>query len=276
MEPELMARLRALPREHLILLLEKLVARHATLSTDLLSLLDDLTALQADETIPFTVDDLAFHRTTVPTLSPQEIDVYRQRITTYGAQFQAGTSLQALFDEIVYYLQGAGTLFDRGLYLPALEIYEIIFDTRLSLSERSLILIFDRAIDEYLPELGLLLTEMSSLVILDQSSLSVSSESEGPLGKTTFLPQLSISIRQNWLKRLFYFWLNRLDDRLVNEQILDILHETMWMEDRKLMQQLILDAIAESRSCGHTNIVDFSQQSRIRHLERFMREFVPD
>jgi hypothetical protein len=46
------------------------------------------------------------------------------------------------------------------------------------------------------------------------------------------------------------------------------------MEDRNFMQQLILDAIAGSRSCDHTNSVDFSQQSPIRHLEKFMREFV--
>jgi hypothetical protein len=328
MEQELARRLRAMKKEQLILLLEELIKRNATLSDDIASLLNtSVTNLQADDAPSLNADELVIHRTPNQIITPQDIAIYRQRIESYDERLQQGEAQQAIFDELVHFLQGADELLNQDHYLLALEIYETILDTRLSQPEGALAAIFDRAVDEFLPELDLLLAEASSLMIINPVQLDVADTlqaqhpKEAPyteeelknseiaeiapsetaadtlkIVKTSdptedteihrlqaqaqssiFTPQLSITRRQSWLARLFGFWLKRMDrdDHHLDEQILEMIHETMWSEDIPMIRQLILDAIAGSPSSDHANIVDFSHQSRVRHLEKLLREFSP-
>ena len=163
-------------------------------------------------------------------------------------------------------------------------MYELVLDTRLSLDDSPLTDIFDRAIDEFLSELDLLLVETSSLMIintplvlldeenknmLQQTDSVPAMDDEEPLDEETFIgepqvrepqtipdqeitfprivpdtnsitrhdpspenkptskhtnnqpaltPQLPTPLRQQWLQRLFQFWLLRLDTHTIDEQ----------------------------------------------------------
>ncbi|HZR40467.1 MAG TPA: hypothetical protein VFB12_10150 [Ktedonobacteraceae bacterium] len=269
MEPELVQRLHNSTKEQLVLLLQELGRRHTPLVGEIAEILDSLAQTAQDdnenaqekEQAAFNADDLVIRRPLPQSvLSTHDLHAYQQRLEGYPALLDQGGAPQAIFDDLISILQEVETRADRleqRYHLQALDIYALVLDTRLATRNPALTSIFDRGIDEFMPMLATLLVETSSTVELDTSIVA---------------PLLSANTRQRWLERLLTLWLKRLDAYHTEENLPEVILEVAWSEDVSVLRNLIQDELHQQRHKDHSNIVDFSHQSRIRILEKFLKE----
>ncbi len=256
MGSELSHYLYTLSKEQLILLLQELVERHATLGEEIAEILSKQLATDHPH---FDADALVLRRSFPQSLQlPQDYHASLQRVASYSLQLQQGVSPQTLFDDLVTLLQEAEVRASQYDYQQALDIYATIIDARLTTESPVLNAMFDRTINEFIPTFDALLTEVSSTLM-----------SSGTTPITPLLPQ---DQRQGWLQRLFMLWLKRMDMHQSAEQLPEIVLEIAWGEDAKQLQQLVHNALSQPGDGEHSNIVDFSRQSRTRALEKFLHD----
>ncbi len=279
METDLAQRLRNVSKEHLVLLIQELTGRHPTLTKEIENTLATFAAqstnLTADD--EFSADTLVLRR---PLLQPSShsfnFDAYQQRLADYPARLQEGTSPQDIFDDLVVLLQEAEWRADQYDYHQALSTYALVIDYRLALQNTILLHIFDRSIDEFMPVLAMLLSETSSLTTPDDdSTIDHEIATIEPISRhvrTELSPLLPTDKRQLWLQRLFSLWLKRLDNHYSEENLPEIMLEIAWSEDVVLLRALVEKELHQHPTSTHSNIVDFSRQSRTRVLEKFLRE----
>ncbi|GAC1369661.1 MAG: hypothetical protein NVS2B12_18270 [Ktedonobacteraceae bacterium] len=297
MEPDVAQLLQHVPREQLILLLQEIVKRHPTLAPEIETMLTTLATpatlsafanRPADQSPPlddeFTADALILRRPSPQQLpAPFHLDAYRQHMQDYALRMQQGATPQDILDDLVTLLQEAEWRADQYDYQQALTIYALVIDTRLALDNTILIYIFDRALNEFMPVLVTLLSEASSLITSDDDSDTSNATDEHPLPKIDVLPLsgdalpalsavLPTEKRQLWLERLFSLWLKRLDSYYTEENLPGVMLEIAWSDDVPLLRSLVEKELQQQPASMHSNIVDFSLQSRTRTLEKFLRE----
>jgi hypothetical protein len=264
MESQLEQRLRHLSKAQLLHLLQELALQHPSLQEEIVEILarlapDTIHNSQDDHASTFDVDSLVLKRPTVQFVQKSlNRDFYLQRVTAYSTQIQQDGSAQAIFDDLVNLLQEAEMRADQYDYQQALDIYAIVLDERLAIHHPVLSTIFDRAIDEFMPGLNMLLSEISS---------TVTSYNPAPIS-----PLLPAELRQNWLRRLFALWLKRTDAHRAEEHLPDMLLDVAWSDDIMLLRNLAQQELETQSNDDHSNIVDFSRQARTRILEKFLRE----
>lgn len=284
MEPKLDSLLQHASHEHLYLLLREMVERHPALLDEIVTLLEgfeeakdglenlrDLQlprhdATELDEEVTedwdFNGDEIvAFRPPSQPILLPLDIDAYRLRIEAYGERLNQGASSQVIYDDLSELLEEAETRAEHHDYHNALHLYALVLDERLAERSSTLTLIFDKAIDEIMPILETLLSEVSSNVSFDPSIV--------------LSPLLTIVVRRSWLERLFALWLKHLDVRRLDESMPELLLNVAWSEDLPLLHALIQQELQHHPRSGPSNIVDLSRQYRIRALEKFLKELPP-
>ena len=286
MEQDLVQRLHNATKEQLVLLIQELASHSSTLSTEIEKALATISTRPADQSSTneeFTADTLVLHRP-LPSSStlPFNLELYRQRLNDYPLRLQQGASPQDIFDDLIVLLQQAESRADQYDYQQALTIYGLVIDTRLALQHPILLPIFDRSIDEFMPVLAMLLSEASSLILSDESSPADNDPTPSNIHADTLSlvgglhsepsPLLPSDKRRLWLERLFSLWLRRLDDHYSQENLPDIILEVAWNEDVPLLRSFIEKELHQQPTTPHSNIVDFSLQSRTRILEKFLRE----
>jgi len=285
MEQDLAQRLHNATKEQLVLLIQELASHSSTLSMEIEKTLASISTRPPDQSSideEFTADTLVLHRP-LPSSStlPFNLEIYRQRLTDYPLRLQQGASPQDIFDDLIVLLQEAEFRADQYDYQQALTIYGLVIDARLALQHLILLPIFDRSIDEFMPVLAMLLSEASSLILSDENSSADDPTPSGIHTDTLSLvgglhsepsPLLPSDKRRLWLERLFSLWLRRLDDHYSQENLPDIILEVAWNEDVPLLRSFIEKELHQQPATPHSNIVDFSLQSRTRILEKFLRE----
>jgi hypothetical protein len=277
MEQFLAQRLRNSTKERLVLLVQELVSRHPTLAGEIESMLLSTQPAILSTNDEFSADMLILRRPLTQQSSHSfNFDVYQQHLVDYPLRLQQGTSPQDIFDDLVVLLQEAEWRADQYDYQQALSTYALVIDYRLALQNTVLIHIFDRSIDEFMPVLAMLLSESSSLTTPDDGpDVDNDVTTIEPIARRTHAelsPLLPLDKRQLWLKRLFSLWLKRLDNHYSEENLPEIMLEIAWSEDVVLLRSLIEKELHLQPANTHSNIVDFSRQSRTRILEKFLRE----
>jgi len=279
METDLAQRLRNVTKEHLVLLIQELTSRHPTLTKEIENTLATLSAQPTNLTTDdeFSADTLVLRRPlSQPSSHSFNFDAYQQRLAGYPLRLQEGTSPQDIFDDLVVLLQEAEWRADQYDYQQALSTYALVIDYRLTLQDTILLNIFDRSIDEFMPVLAMLLSETSSLTTPDDDATIdrdiATIELISRRVRSELSPLLPTDKRQLWLQRLFSLWLKRLDNHYNEENLPEIMLEIAWSEDVVLLRALVEKELHIQPSSTHSNIVDFSRQSRTRVLEKFLRE----
>jgi len=278
MEQELEDRLRRISKDHLLLLIHELIQRYPLLHTEIVMLLDkdmfqqfaplymeesakDATELDeenSDEDWDFGSNELAtLHPVSPPVLVSLDREACRQRIASYLPRLQHGEALQALAGDLDELLDEAETRAEHHDYRDAMEVYALVLDERLAERDEKLVYMFDKAIDDVMPILETLLSEASSNIVFETSTLS---------------PLLTPEMRQEWLVRLFTLWLRRLDAHHIEENVPEIMLNVAWSEDVALLRSLIQGELQKQPTSERTNIVDFTQQYRVRTLDKFLKE----
>lgn len=275
MEQELEDRLRGASKEQLLLLIQELATRHPLLQTEMATLMDrnvsnSLTSLSRQEAEEiegsdditedwdFGSDELnALHPITAPVLAVLDHDACLQRVADYLTRLQQGEALQTLAHDLNMLLDEAETRAEHHDYHKAMDVYAIVLDERLAERNEKLTHMFDKAIDDIMPILETLLSEASSNMLFET---------------TTLTPLLTPRMRQEWLKRLFALWLHRLDAHNIEENVPEIMLNVAWSEDVALLRHLVQSELQQQPINEHSNIVDFTRQYRTRTLEKFLRE----
>ncbi len=277
MEPELEHRLYSLSKETLVLLLKELAARHASVSLEMAAILDMLATaaaptIQGQDTVAaFHPDQLVMRSSSMPLASsPPDLAVRQQQLAGYIARLQQGEAPQAIFDDLVSLLLEAEASADQKDYSQALALYALALDAYLETEDPTLQAIFERAIDEFMPVLDMHLNEASSLLVPDTTYIASSVHPSPALSSL-----LTVDQRHQWLKRLFSLWLMRIDSHHAENDLPEIILEIAWSEDVPFLRQLVEHESRDAPSIEHTNIVDFSRQSRTRILEKFLQELPP-
>ena len=246
-------------KEQLILLLQELARRHASLGEEIAEILQKQLATDHPH---FNTDELELQRSFPQSLQlPQDYHNNLQRIASYSLQLQQGVSPQTLFDDLVTLLQEAEAPASQYTYQQALDIYATIIDERLITESPVLSALFDRAINEFMPAFTTLLTEVSSTLMSSSTS--------------SIIPLLPQDHRQAWLQRLFMLWLKRMDRQQSAEQLPEILLEIAWSEDFEQLQQFIHNALSQQKDGERPQSVDFSCQTRTHALEKFLHDLPP-
>ncbi len=279
MKLELEDQLQRANKKQLHLLIQELAVRHPPLKVEIVELLEKVCGLsvspglleatvatdsgsQLDEDVTedwdFSGDELmAIRPLPQPVLLPLDQEGYRRRIEAYLTRLNQGESPQAIFEDLNELLDEAETRAEHHDYQGAMELYALVLDERLAERNPALVHIFDKAIDDIMPILETLLSEASSNILFEASSLA---------------PLLTLEMRQEWLKRLFALWLKRLNAHHVEENVPEIMLNVAWSEDVALLRHLIKGELQLQPSNEHSNIVDFTQQYRTRTLEKFLKE----
>jgi len=278
MEQELQGRLRRTDKEHLLQLIQELVLRYPLLQAEIATFLDedvskqlaalhveeelasdsDLDEENSDEDWNFGGDVLAaLHPVSSPVLLPLDRELCRQRIEGYLTRLQQGESLQTLVEDLDALLDEAETRAEHHDFGGAMDVYALVLDERLAERDERLISLFDKAIDDIMPILETLLSEASSSILFETSTLA---------------PLLTTEIRQEWLVRLFVLWLRRLDAHHIEENVPEILLNVAWGEDVALLRGLIQGELQKQPVSERSNIVDFAQQYRTKTLDKFLKE----
>ncbi len=276
MEPELEHYLHTINKTQLASLVQELVVRHPVLLTEVVELLGQFAGTEsADDTEESDTeidseatedwdfsgddDDLAeLHSVARPSLPLLEIESKQQQINNYAERLLQGESQQSIGSNLLHLLREAEMRADQHDYQGALALYALILDKRLTEKNGVLIHIFDKAIDESMPFLEALLSETSSSITFDASI---------PLS-----PLLTLSMRHEWLQRLFLLWLKRLDLHHTEEDVPEIMLDVAWNDDAPFLYSLVQNELQPSNQDDHSNIVDFSRQYRVRALEKFLKE----
>jgi hypothetical protein len=286
MELDLIQRLRNATKEQLVLLIQELTQRHPMLHTEIEHTLTVASTQQNSPQSPddeeFSADTLVLRRPLPPQNSlPLDLNLYQQRLLAYSMRLQQGDLPQDIFDDLIAILQDAEMRADQYDYQQALNIYALVIDTRLTVQHIVLAHIFDRSIDEFMPVLAMLLSEVSSLItsedVYNSPDANDAHNTEHPSNISKVItndlsPLLPTDNRQCWLERLFSLWIKRIDNHQVEENLPEIMLEVAWSEDVSLLQSLIEKELYQQPTSIHSNIVDFSLQSRTRMLEKFLRE----
>lgn len=203
---------------------------------------------------------------------------FKQRLQ-YTMRLQQGETPEAIFDDLINLLQTAEAYADRNSYQQALDIYAQVMNAHLATDEALLIALFDRAITEFLPQLDILLTEASSLIISEPSQLS--DPSNIPASSTSIAsptpvpvsisPWLTTEVRRSWLERLIALWLKCIDMHQISEQLQEIIFEVAWSEDIAFLRHLVESELQHNTSSDtHVHIGGFAKQSRT--LEQFLKQ----
>ncbi|MBV9713085.1 MAG: hypothetical protein JO011_19460 [Ktedonobacteraceae bacterium] len=276
MELELERLLPAASKEQLVSLLQELTIRHPILLTEIVELLERFAAPTLDEVaeegnteidseatenwdFSGDDDDLAeLPSVSRPNLPPLNIEIRRQQINSYAERLQQGESQQSIGSHLLHLLREAEARADLHDYQASLDLYALILDKRVAEKSGALVHIFDKALDEAMPFLEALLNETSSSMTFD-ASMSPS-------------PLLTPSMRQAWLKRLFVLWLKRMDLHQKEEDVPTVMLDVAWNDDAALLRSLVQNELQQLNQDKHSNIVDFSRQSRVRALEKFLKE----
>lgn len=293
MEAELESQLQAATRQQLLTLVRELAERYPQLHQEMSELLLYASSLSLHSTLlsrPSTQSDnrrdesenteplsdelgevgeieedwdfssdkpLTLHPMTPPALQAIDYEVYHQRLQQYAQRLEGGESPQSLFQDLNTLLEEAETRAEQHDYQSAIDLYALIIDERLSADHPALVHLLDKAIDDVMPILETLLSEVSSNIFFDSSSLT---------------PLMPIERRQQWLMRLFALWLKRLDAHYLDESIPEMMLNMAWSEDVLLLRRMVQEALQQLPLNEHSNIVDFSRQYRTRTLERFLKE----
>ncbi|GAC1561138.1 MAG: hypothetical protein NVS9B9_06100 [Ktedonobacteraceae bacterium] len=278
MEQELEDRLRRISKDHLLLLIQELTRRYPRLHTELAMLLDkdksqqlvvlheeeiaedksDLDEENIDEDWDFGSDELAtLHPVSAPVLLSLDREACKQRVTGYLTRLQQGEALQTLAGDLDALLDEAETRAEHHDYRGAMDVYALVLDERLAERDDKLVHMFDKAIDDIMPILETLLSEASSNILFETSTLT---------------PLLTPEMRQEWLVRLFTLWLRRLDAHHIEENVPEIMLNVAWSEDVTLLRHLIQGELQKQPTSERSNIVDFTQQYRARTLDKFLKE----
>ena len=275
MEQELEDRLRRISKDHLLLLIQELTQRYPLLHTEIAMLLDkgtsqplymeerveddiELDEETIDEDWDFGSDELAaFHPVSSSGLVSLDREACRQRIAGYLPRLQHGEILQTLAGDLDALLDEAETRAEHHDYRGAMDTYALVLDERLAERDEKLVHMFDKAIDDIMPILETLLSEVSSNIVFETSTLT---------------PLLTPEMRQEWLVRLFTLWLRRLDAHHIEENVPEIMLNVAWSEDVALLHSLIQQELQKQPTSEHSNIVDFTQQYRVRTLDKFLKE----
>ncbi len=267
MEQELEDRLRGANKESLLLLIQELARRYPLLQTEIAMLIDmdksnaalsvpskeDERSGDSNENWDFNGDEL-IHPSLLPAL---DYEACRQRVAGYLARLQQREALQVLANDLNMLLDEAEMRAEHHDYHEAMDVYAIVLDERLAERDEKLTQMFDKAIDDIMPILETLLSEASSNMLFETSTLT---------------PLLTPEMRQEWLKRLFALWLHRLDAHYVEENVPEIMLNVAWSEDVALLRSLVQSELQQQPSNEHSNIVDFTRQYRTRTLDKFLRE----
>ncbi|GCE47991.1 hypothetical protein EI42_05266 [Thermosporothrix hazakensis] len=263
MEPEPGSRLHYASKQQLLHVLEVLLARHPELQAEVAATLHSLDAQpqeedawEAERTLDAWDDDevIIIPSQKHPSLPPMDLGAYRQRIDNYPVRLEQKESLKVLRADLVELLHEAELRTVHYDYYNALGLYALILDARLSSRNTQIDRLFDEVIDEFIPSLAALLSEASNSVGYD----------------TSFRPLLSDEERTGWLKRLFAFWLKRLEQRRGDDELVEIMYDMAWNSDADLLRQLAEEELSRLKDEGPSNIVDFSRQYRTRLIERFL------
>ncbi len=278
MEQELEDRLRRLSKDHLLLLIQELTQRYPLLHTEIGMLLDKDTSLQGapfyrekrgesetglddeniDEDWDFGSDELvALHPVSPPGLLALDREACQQRIASYLLRLQQGEPLQTIAGDLDALLDEAEIRAENHDYRGAMDVYALVLDERLAERDEKLVHMFDKVIDDIMPILETLLSEASSNIVFETSTLT---------------PLLTPEMRQEWLVRLFALWLRRLNAHYVEENVPEIMLNVAWSEDVALLRSLIQDELQKQPMNEHSNIVNFTQQYRARTLDKFLKE----
>jgi hypothetical protein len=274
MEHELKHRLQHTDKAHLILLLQELAARHPQLLSEVSELLEqvvldspssfnggndanDVNAKHTDEDWDYSSDLLSkFPATPRSNLLPLDMEAYQQRFSQYNTIEVKEESLQLVDQELVELLKETEARVDQHDYHAALDLFALLINARVAETNIELSPLFDRAIDEGMPILETLLSEVSSHIMFDAS--------------ITLSPLLSSPMRQQWLELLFALWLKRLDRYHEEEEIPEIILDIAWSDDVPLLRGLVMKELHYSEE--HINIVDLTRQYRARALEKFIKQ----
>lgn len=264
MEPDIEARLKEASREQMVRLFQELSARHPELLIEMVDLLVDMIEKERDGLVQSNWRDDSNEVVILPSsrhpVAPlMDLDGYKQRVAQYVERLRHRESVAVISSDLGTLLVEAEQRTLHYDYYNALGIYAIVLDERLAERSAALNRLLDRSIDEVIPNLATLLSEASS---------SLGYESN-------VAPLLSKDERQLWLMRLFKLWLVRLDNRVVEEDISDIILDMLWREDVPILERAILDALTSLRKDRTSIIVDLNQQYRLRTLERFLKEIPP-
>ena len=274
MEQELENRLRHTTKEHLLQLIQELMLRYPLLQPEIATLLDvdvqlaalnvekivaeDLDEENSEEDWDFGGDVLAtLHPVAPSVLLPLDNEACRQRIEDYGVRLQQGEPVQTLAEDLNALLDEAEMRAEHHDFRGAMDVYALVLDERLTERNEQLISLFDKAIDDIMPILETLLSEASSNILFETSTLT---------------PLLTPEMRQEWLARLFSLWLRRLDAHHVEENVPEIMLNVAWSEDVALLRHLIQGELQKQPVSERSNIVDFTQQYRARTLDKFLKE----
>jgi hypothetical protein len=274
MEHELEHRLQHTEKAHLILLLQELAARHPQLLSEVSDLLEqvvldspssfsdgndgnDVNEKHTDEDWDYS-GNLPSKLPTTPrsNLLPLDLEAYQQRFKQYSTIEVREESLQLVDQELVELLKETEARIDHHDYHAALDLFALLVNTRVAETNVELSPLFDRAIDEGMPMLETLLSEVSSQIMFDAS--------------ITLSPLLSSPMRQQWLERLFALWLKRLDKYHKEEEIPEIILDIAWSDDVPQLRGLVMKELYYSEE--HSNIVDLTRQYRARALDKFLKE----
>ena len=270
MEQELEDRLRGANKEFLLLLIQELARRYPLLQPEIAMLIDKNNSAISPLTIEDEVsgdisEDWDFNGDELPTLPPTsapllpvlDYEACKRRVTSYLARLQQGETLQVLANDLNMLLDEVETRAEHQDYHEAMDVYAIVLDERLVERDANLTQMFDKAIDDIMPILETLLSEASSNMLFETSTLT---------------PLLTPEMRQEWLKRLFALWLHRLDAHYIEENVPEIMLNVAWSEDVALLRSLVQNELQQQPSSEHSNIVDFTRQYRTRTLDKFLRE----
>ncbi len=270
MEQELEDRLQRVSKDSLLQLIQELILRYPLLQTEIVTLLDNDSSRQLyaseddseldeesiDEDWNFGTDELpALHP--IPPLISLDSEACRLRIVSYLSRLRQGETLQILAEDLEFLLDEVEASAEHHNYRGALEVYALVLDERLAERDERLVHMFDKAIDDVMPILETLLSEASSNIVFETSTLT---------------PLLTPETRQEWLIRLFTLWLRRLDAHRVEENVPEIILNVAWSEDVALLRSLIVDELQKQPTNERSNIVNFTQQYRVRTLDKFLKE----
>jgi hypothetical protein len=271
MEPEMEHRLQSTNKAQLILLLQELAARHPQLLSEFSEFFEqgasiavpdgfnepELTSERNEEEWDFSGNTPStFQTTPPPAILPLNLENYRQRFVNYSTLEIQDETLKQVDRELIELLKECEARVDCRDYHAALDLFSLLVEARNAEVNPDLSPLFDRTIDEGMPILETLLSEVSSHILFDAA--------------ITLSPLLSPLMRQQWLERLFSLWLKRLDRYHNEEEIPEIILDIAWSDDAVLLRGLVLKELQYSQE--HTNIVDLTRQYRARALEKFLKE----
>lgn len=271
MEPELERRLHNIQRDQLLSLLQDLVARHPSLLSEVTETLNGWeapTPIENEDDDEVTEDwDFSGSKAVIHTASPSERELLetaslREHIQGYSARLQQGEALQILKQDLSQVLHKIEEIANHSDSYEPLELYALLIEQRLDGQTDELVQLFDAGLDEAMPMLEMLLCEASSNMVFDSSS------------STPLTSSLTQNARRRWLEQLFALWTKRLVGYRAESSLPELIMDVAWQEDMDLLRDLVQHELQCLRQASSSNIVEISQQYRVRILERFLKELI--